>query len=185
MHPGTGENGEVKRQVINPYQMVANNGRFYLVCNNEKYDNIAYYRIDRITDIRILPETVKPLRELPEGKNGLNLPERLAEHLYMFSGKSERVTFRAKKYLMNDLIDWFGTDIEFTEETEEEVTASVRVNLNAMRLWALQYALHVRVIGPEELAAQEAAKQAEEEAAAAAATAQPEATAGAEKGTNE
>ena len=69
----------------------------------------------------------------------------------MFPGKSERVTFRAKKYLLNDLIDWFGKDIEFSEETEDEVTASVRVNLSAMRMWALQYALHVKVLEPEEL----------------------------------
>ena len=154
MHPGTDANGEVKRQVINPYQLVANNGRFYLICNNEKYDTIAYYRVDRITDIRILPAAVKPLRDLPEGKNGLNLPSHLAEHVYMFPGKSERVTFRAKKYLLNDLIDWFGNDIEFTQETEEEVTASVRVNLNSMRIWALQYALQVRVLEPKELAEQ-------------------------------
>ena len=154
MHPGTDANGQVKRQVINPYQLIANNGRFYLICNNEKYDTIAYYRVDRITDIRILPAAVKPLRDLPGGKNGLNLPSHLAEHLYMFPGKSKRVTFRAKKYLLNDLIDWFGNDIEFTQETEDEVIASVRVNLNAMRLWALQYALHVRMLEPAELAEQ-------------------------------
>ena len=151
MHPRTDETGAPKRQVINPYQMVASNGRFYLICNHENHDTLAYYRIDRITDINILKSSVKPLRDIPEAKNGLNLPQHLAEHLYMFPGKSERVTFRAKKYLLNDLIDWFGKDIEFSEETEDEVTASVRVNLNAMRMWALQYALHIKILEPETL----------------------------------
>ncbi len=154
MHPRTDENGELKRQIINPYQMVAANGRFYLICNHENHDSLAYYRIDRITDIQILKTPIKPLREIPEAKNGLNLPQHLAEHLYMFPGKTERVTFQAKKYLLNDLIDWFGQDIEFSDETAEDVTASVRVNLNAMRMWALQYALHVRILKPEELAEQ-------------------------------
>lgn len=34
----------------------------------------------------------------------------------------------------------------------DEVTASVRVNLSAMRMWALQYALHIKVLKPEKLA---------------------------------
>ena len=93
----------------------------------------------------------KPARSIPELKDGLNLPKHMAEHLYMFPGKSERVVFRAKKYLLNDLIDWFGKGIQFSDETEDEVTASVSVNLDSMRLWALQYALHVRILEPEEL----------------------------------
>ena len=142
LHPHMDEEGKPKRQVINPYQIVAANGRFYLICNHDSYDNVAHYRLDRITDIRLLDTPRKPAREIPEMKTGLNLPKHLAEHLYMFPGKSVRVTFRAKKYLLNDLIDWFGKDIQFTDETEDEVTAAVSVNLKAMRVWAMQYALH-------------------------------------------
>ena len=69
----------------------------------------------------------------------------------MFSGKSETVTFRMKTYLINDVIDWFGTDVAFSDETEDEVTARVRVNLQAMRRWAVQYGPHVRVLSPESL----------------------------------
>ena len=46
-------------------------------------------------------------------------------------------------------LDYF--DIEFSNETDEEVTATVQANLNAMRLWAMQYALHVKVLAPAEL----------------------------------
>ena len=31
----------------------------------------------------------------------------MAEHVYLFAGESGLVTFRAKKYLLNDIIDWF------------------------------------------------------------------------------
>lgn len=154
LHPRLDEAGLAKKQIINPYQIVTANGRFYLICNHDSHENLAYYRIDRITDIQILKDPVKPLRSIPEAENGLNLPSHLAEHLYMFPGKSERVTFRAKKYLLNDLIDWFGNDISFSDETETDVTATVRVNINTMRMWALQYALHVKVLEPKELAEQ-------------------------------
>lgn len=40
-----------REHVINPYQMVATNGRYYLICNYDKYDTLSNYRIDRITGI--------------------------------------------------------------------------------------------------------------------------------------
>ena len=72
----------------------------------------------------------------------------------MFSGESVCVTFRMKKQIMNDVIDWFGMEIDFSDETEDEVTARVTVNWHAMRHWALQYCRHVRILAPEDLAKQ-------------------------------
>jgi predicted DNA-binding transcriptional regulator YafY len=151
LHPRLDEDDQPKRQIVNPYQMVAANGRYYLICNYDQHDNVVYCRLDRITDIMLLETPQKLARSIPELKNGLNLPKHLAEHLYMFPGKSEWVVFRAKKYLLNDMIDWFGKDIQFSNETEDEITAAVSVNLDSMRLWAMQYALHVRIMEPEEL----------------------------------
>ena len=151
LHPRLDEDGLPKRQIVNPYQMAAANGRYYLICNYDQHNNVVYCRLDRITDIILLETPQKPARSIPELKGGLDLPKHMAEHLYMFPGKSERVVFQARKYLVNDLIDWFGKDIQFSDETEEEITAVVRVNLDSMRLWALQYALHVRILEPVEL----------------------------------
>lgn len=60
--------------------------------------------------------------------------------VYIFSGESGTVTFRMKKYLINDVVDWFGKDAEFFDESEDEISARVYVNLTAMRCWAMQYA---------------------------------------------
>ena len=37
--------------IVNPYQIVANNGRYYLIGNYDKYDNVAHFRIDRMTNV--------------------------------------------------------------------------------------------------------------------------------------
>ena len=137
--------------IVNPYQMAATNGRYYLIGNYNKYDNLANYRLDRITDIRLLDTPVKPVRQVDGMKNGLYLPTHMAEHVYMFSGESVPVTFRMKKNILNDVIDWFGTEITFSNETEDEVTARVTVNWHAMRHWALQYCRHVTVLAPTDL----------------------------------
>ena len=141
-----------REYIVNPYQMAATNGRYYLIGNYDKYDNIANYRLDRITDIRLLDTPAKPIRAVEGMKNGFYLPKHMAEHLYMFSGESVPVTFRMNKIILNDVIDWFGSEIAFMDETEEEVTARVTVNWSAMRYWAQQYCRYVRILTPADLA---------------------------------
>jgi hypothetical protein len=96
-------------------------------------------------------EPARPARTMQGLEHGVDLPKHMAEHVYMFAGPSQPVTFRMKKYLLDDVIDWFGTDLSFSDEDEEAVTARVRVNLQAMRRWAVQYSPHVRVLFPENL----------------------------------
>ena len=151
MHPRRRSDGAVREYVINPYQMVAVNGKYYLICNYDKYDDVSNYRLDRITDIKMLDTPVKPMKLVKGLENGLNLPKHMAEHIYMFTGESVPVVFKAKRYLLTELFDWFGKDMQFLEETENEVTVRVNVNLEAMRKWAFQYAVHVKVVSPKKL----------------------------------
>ena len=102
----------------------------------------------------MLDTPAKPIRQVDGMQNGLYLPTHMAEHLYMFSGESVPVTFRMKKRILSDVIDWFGTDIAFFDETEDEVTARVTVNWTAMRHWTLQYCRHVKILTPTDLLTQ-------------------------------
>ena len=45
--------------IVNPYQIVANNGRYYLIGNYDKYDNVSHYRLDKMTDVEVVDEKVK------------------------------------------------------------------------------------------------------------------------------
>ena len=69
----------------------------------------------------------------------------------MFGGASTYVSFRAKRFLISDIIDWFGLDIRLTDITDKDVTVHVKVNAEAMKLWALQYALHVQILSPKSM----------------------------------
>ena len=151
LHPCLNSNGEIKKYIINPYQIVAANSRYYLICNFNKYDNAANLRLDRITDIQLLDTPAKDMRKVKGLENGLDLPKHMAEHIYMHSGDSAWVTFRAKKDIISDIIDWFGNDVTFSKETEDECIVRVKVNENAMFCWAMQYGEHVEVLKPESL----------------------------------
>ena len=151
LHPAKNPDGTVKTYVVNPYQMAAANGRYYLICNYDNHNNAANIRVDRITDIKLLDMPAKSHRKIPELQGGLNLPKHMAEHLYMFAGAGVPVTFRVSKRILSDVIDWFGKDISFFDESEDEISVRVTVNREAMRCWALQYCRFVRVLTPADL----------------------------------
>ena len=151
LHPREGREGGVKEYIVSPYQIAATNGRYYLICNTDPHDNVSHYRLDRITEIQVLDDVARPANSVQGLEHGINLPQHMAEHIYMFSGESVPVVFRMKTYILNDVIDWFGTGVEFSDADGNEVTAHVKVNLQAMRLWAVQYGPHIRILSPESL----------------------------------
>lgn len=138
--------------IVNPYQMAATNGRYYLIGNNDKYSDLVNFRVDRITGIRLLDTPVKPKEQVKGAGKNFSLSDHMAEHPYMFGGESVIVTFRMSKDVLDDVIDWFGTDVAFFDETVDEVTARVTVNWHAMRHWALQYCRHITILSPTDLA---------------------------------
>ena len=151
LHLRACEDGTPRAYRINPYQMVAANGRYYLIANVEPYDNVSHYRLDHIRDIEITDIPAKPQRKVQGLEHGLDLPKHMAEHVYMFGGESQRVVMRTTPGMAGELIDWFGSGVTFTDETEDTVIAHVTANLQAMRFWALQYAPYVTVLAPQSL----------------------------------
>ena len=151
LHPRRNDEGEVRAYIVNPYQMVATNGRYYLICNYDKYDNVANYRLDRIMDIQLLDSRAKPMNQVAGLEQGLNLPRHMAEHIYMHAGESVSVKFRATDDIVSEIIDWFGLDVKFSNVTLHMVDVSVMVNESAFLYWALQYGQHVEVLAPPSL----------------------------------
>lgn len=135
-----------EKYIVNPYQMVATNGRYYLICNYDKYNNLSNYRIDRITKIEMLIDDAKPINNISEGE--INLPKHMAEHIYMFAGDSIRAKFKAKNYIIDQIIDWYGIDVDIKSINNDESLISVSVNKEAFFCWAMQYGLHIEVIEP-------------------------------------
>ena len=137
--------------IVNPYQIVANNGKFYLIGNYDKYDNVAHIRIDKMTDVRMLNDKVKPIKEVPELASGLNLPKHMAEHVYMFGGPSETFKIKTTPDKMTELTDWFGKDFQILSDNGSELTIRVTCNVNAMHYWALQYSRYMEILSPKSM----------------------------------
>lgn len=149
LHKRRDKDGKVREYIINPYQLVAKEGKYYLICNYDKYGDISNYRVDRMTNMEILPERVKPFNTLI-GSDGrpLDLKEYMEKHIYMFSGENIRAVFRADKSVISDIIDMFGKDVKFSDESDTQITVTAEVNELSMEHFAKAYFLYIEIIKP-------------------------------------
>ena len=142
--------GEDRIYIVSPYQMVAKEGKYYLICNYDCYDDVSNYRIDRIHDVEITDEIIKPFEKL-KGTDGqrLNLAQYMAEHVYMYSGNTSRIKMKVVKPMISDIIDMFGTNVTFMSHDETYVTISVRADEMAVCQFAKNFAPDVIVLSPK------------------------------------
>lgn len=151
LHAQLNKDGTEKKQLLNPYQLVASEGRYYLICNKDNYDSVANYRIDRIMSIRMLDTPAKPGNQVVGLENGLKLEKYMFQHVNMFSGQPEKVEFIIPKHFVSVIIDFFGSHVSFFDREDDTISCNIEVSREAMRHWAGQFAGVVRVVSPPEL----------------------------------
>ncbi len=136
---------------VSPYQLILHNQRYYLMSYNERFGEIRYYRLDHITNMSIEENApVTPLRSLKGYESGIDYRQFSSALPYMFSDKIERVEFITDYKMIDQVIDWFGKDVSIEKEGGM-YKVSVRVSLQAMEYWAMQYLNNVEVISPQSL----------------------------------
>lgn len=152
LHHKLRPDGTIREYIINPYQLAAKEGKYYLICNYDKYDDISNYRVDRIADIKLLDEPIKPFERL-KWANGttLDLAAYMKEHPYMYSADNVRVKFRVCRAMVSDVIDLFGADVRFSDEDEGHVTVSTFTNGMAAEQFAKNYGPDVVILEPQSL----------------------------------
>lgn len=140
-----------KTHCASPYQLILHNQRYYLMSQNEHWHNMAYYRIDRITNMTILDKPLTPITTIDGYESGINYKELASSLPYMYTDKLERIEFKAHKCIIDQIIDWFGDEIIFTELDSDYVKVSLKASPNAMEHWAMQYINFVEITKPAEL----------------------------------
>ena len=138
-----------KQFIMNPYFLVNNRGKYYLVCNYDKYDNLANYKIENISNIQVLDEEIKPLTSLPN-MTDFSLEKYVNEHIYMLHGESIKATLKLDSTkVINDVIDWFGDNITIRKNGADEIIVDLLVNEQALIYWLAQYGEHIEILEPD------------------------------------
>ncbi len=137
--------------IASPYQMILHNQHYYLMLRDEKYHKICFYRMDKITKMKILDRPAMPLRQNPGYEKGINYHAIATGLPYMFSDKPVLITLRCPDEMTDALCDWFGTDFAASKAGEGFFTATLYASEQAMLYWVLQYNSKVEVLSPPSL----------------------------------
>ena len=71
---------------------------------------------------------------------------------YMYTDRPEHIELIAEAGIIDQIIDWFGSDIRIAKSYEEsKVRISVKASPDAMVHWAMQYIDYVEIVSPEPL----------------------------------
>lgn len=139
------------RQIVSPYQMILHNQRYYLMAYNEYWKNMAFYRMDKITDVEILDKPQTPIRSVPGYKNGIDYKDLAISRPYLYADKAEKIVVACDKALMDDVVDWFGNGVSVRKGNEGQIVVTLYASKDAMLYWALQYGRRAKVLEPADL----------------------------------
>ena len=130
-----------------PYQMILHNQHYYLMALNEKWKNMGYYRLDKITQMQVTDRPLTPLRTVDGFENGIDYKNFSAALPYMFTDTPEQIELLADNSVVDQIVDWFGYDIQIAPQGDG-IRVQLKSSPNAMTYWVLQFSEHVEILSP-------------------------------------
>ncbi len=159
--------GNVIRYVASPYYIIMYNGKPYLICALDPYENVSIFRIDLMSNIStdIKPSLVKEgtmicenrkpkskIKGLPLIWNSKIAKQFQTEHMYMHYGNPERIILKINRERYTLLHDYFGERYLFLKHIDDTWDrVEVKCVPDAMVSWAMQCSDFVEVLEPESL----------------------------------
>ena len=128
-----------------PYGLCQDNENCYLLAHSVRH-GITSYRIDRMSDIRLLKADRTPCPEL----TGKALQEHANQLFQMFAGDAVTVKLRFHRELCNVVIDRFGRDTMLIPDGPEHFTFTVKVAVSPMFLsWVIGFGAMAQILYPQ------------------------------------
>ena len=128
-----------------PYGLCQDNENCYLLALSPRH-GITSYRVDRMTDIRMLGESRTPCPEL----TGKALLAHANQLFQMFAGDAVPVKMRFHKELTNVVIDRFGRDTMLIPDGEDHFNFTVKVAVSPMFLsWVIGFGSKAKILYPQ------------------------------------
>lgn len=141
-----------KRYVVSPYAMVWVQDRYYLISNMSGKEGLTHFRLDRIRDVRIEEETIRPVGDVSEYSDKFDAVDYAGKCLNMFGGEIKRITLRCHMDLINEFFDRFGEDIPVKKDGEEHFIARIEAAASPGFVnWVSQFGAKAEVLEPADL----------------------------------
>ena len=140
---------------VSPFQLIINDGNYYLLAYNEERKAIWTYRVDRMKDVRLTGEP----REGDEEFAKIDIRTFAQRTISMYSGKQSEVTIRFIMPLLDAAIDQFGTkNVRYKKIDDGHFTMTATLDISDQFFgWLLRFGRRVKIMSPDAVADQFAA----------------------------
>ena len=143
--------GEARCYIVHPFQVIASDDRYCLLCNVEGREDISYFFVDRMADIMLLSASARGQKSLAGADASAKLDELLVADRDIYTGNPVEITFEADVRLLTDIQTDFGKRARLISASPDKVTMEVTLPQAAMKAWALKKAPLVKVLSPSYL----------------------------------
>ena len=131
--------------IASPYGLCQDNENCYLLALSERH-GITSYRVDRMSDISLLPANRIPCPEL----TGKALHDHANRLFQMYSGDAVDVKLQFHRSLINVVVDRFGSDTMLIPHGPEHFNFTVKVAVSPMFLsWVIGFGNKAQILYPE------------------------------------
>lgn len=135
--------------VVNPYALTWKDEHYYLICNLDKYENLAYYRLDRMINMTQLDQPIKEAKILLGENPSFGINEYVSTAIYCHTGEKINLVLLCQFGLEDEIIDYFGTGI-YHQNQPEGFECHVRVmHSNGLIYWLMQHGKQIKVLSPD------------------------------------
>lgn len=143
------DSGKTIWSKVTPYHILIYNDKYYMLANCKPYSNVSVWRIDLMSDVKLLEEEGRPKREIKGMSDTWNGQEYMEKHLHMSYDAPTNVRLKVSNEYYTMMVDWFGNNFVKRREFDEKYdVVIVTCSEQAMINWAMQYSDVVEVLGP-------------------------------------
>ncbi len=137
---------------VSPYALIWKNDHYYLVCNNEKYDNLMNLRLDRIRKISNLDEPSRDFSEVSDYTESFDVSDYSSQMFNMFSGEKIKATLLCDLDLREEIMDRFGAKIPLTAVDIDHFKTTINAAFSdGLVSWIMNFGDKIKVLEPKEL----------------------------------
>ena len=135
-----------KAYELSPWALTWDDENYYLVAYDSQAQIIKHYRVDKISDIKILEEK----REGAESFKEFDMAIYSKSVFGMFGGKAQYVSLLCHESLAGVVIDRFGPEVVFTKHDNGQFEINVSVVLSSQFYsWVFGFGDRMKILSPE------------------------------------
>lgn len=137
---------------VSPYALAWMNDHYYLIGNNQKYDNLMHLRVDRMRRVQILDEASRPFREVSCYDAFFDTADYVSKVFNMFGGELQQIDLRCKTSLLEQALDRFGESVFIRDSKDDSFTFTVTAQVSEGLIgWLMQFGDGMEVLSPSDL----------------------------------